>query len=396
MGELRRHEASELIVGYSFNLQTNDLIPNTIANPGAGREHAFRAWRLKGSPADRVSLRPLPLRLEVPDTDDDTTDELTSRLIETDAFPFEFLSQLAERESWRKEVHRPIYHVHKWWAKRLGSVFRGILLGTSLPEEDDLPQGVLSRIITFETLPYLIPFMGSGTTIGEAHKLGMTALGRDINPVAVEAVCTALGPMERIHLQHAFHALSQGVGQSIRALYRSKDARGRACDVLYYFWVMQVHCLECHEHVDLFPSWIIARNAYPKRKPEVQILCPSCGDIFPGLQVKRPQRAHRAVRSSIPSTDRQTEPRPRASIATTSSPSWMPWPRAVTRPAFRLYGKLVLTPDGAKEYLPATPEDQAAYQDCSATLRAGNRTRPYPAAHACSRTWLQHAPGDEL
>ena len=60
------------------------------------------------------------------------------RLIETDAFPFEFLSQLAERESWRKEVHRPIYHVHKWWAKRLGSVFRGILLGTALPEGSDL------------------------------------------------------------------------------------------------------------------------------------------------------------------------------------------------------------------------------------------------------------------
>ena len=35
--------------------------------------------------------------------------------------------------------------------------------------------------------------------------------------------------------------------------------------------------------VDLFPSWVIARNAYPSRKPEVQILCPSCGDIFPGL-----------------------------------------------------------------------------------------------------------------
>src|SRR5271166_4732225 len=60
------------------------------------------------------------------------------RLIESDAFPFEFLSQLAERESWRKEVHRPIYHVHKWWAKRLGSVFRGILLGAKLPEDHDL------------------------------------------------------------------------------------------------------------------------------------------------------------------------------------------------------------------------------------------------------------------
>ena len=73
------------------------------------------------------------------------------RLIETDAFPFEFLSQLAERESWRKEIHRPIYHVHKWWAKRLGSVFRGILLGTLLPEEDDLPKAFYK---TASTLRY--------------------------------------------------------------------------------------------------------------------------------------------------------------------------------------------------------------------------------------------------
>ena len=39
--------------------------------------------------------------------------------------------------------------------------------------------------------------MGSGTTIGEAHKLGLAALGRDINPVAVESVRVALGPMDR-------------------------------------------------------------------------------------------------------------------------------------------------------------------------------------------------------
>ena len=75
VGELRRREADELIVGYSFNLQTNDLIPNTVPNPGAGREHVFRAWRLKGSPADQVSMRALPLRLEVPDGDDDPTEE---------------------------------------------------------------------------------------------------------------------------------------------------------------------------------------------------------------------------------------------------------------------------------------------------------------------------------
>ncbi|HEY2413550.1 MAG TPA: hypothetical protein VGI40_14975, partial [Pirellulaceae bacterium] len=87
------------------------------------------------------------------------------RLIETDEFPFEFLSRLAERESWRKEVHRPIYHVHKWWAKRLGSVFRGVLLGCALPEHSDL-QGEFYRKHDLNDQVVFDPFMGSGTTVG--------------------------------------------------------------------------------------------------------------------------------------------------------------------------------------------------------------------------------------
>src|SRR5580658_7693146 len=97
------------------------------------------------------------------------------RLIECDSFPFEFLSQLAERESWRKEIHRPIYHVHKWWAKRLGSVFRGILLGCALPA-DAILSDEFYKVHSFEKIRVFDPFMGSGTTIGEAHKMGFTAL----------------------------------------------------------------------------------------------------------------------------------------------------------------------------------------------------------------------------
>src|SRR4030042_4445588 len=91
------------------------------------------------------------------------------RLIESDAFPFEFLSHLAERESWRKEIHRPIYHVHKWWAKRLGSVFRGILLACILDEADDLGPAFY-QTHELGDVTVLDPFMGSGTIIGEAHK----------------------------------------------------------------------------------------------------------------------------------------------------------------------------------------------------------------------------------
>jgi hypothetical protein len=59
VGDLCRREAAELIVGYTFDLKTNELRPAKVANPAAGREHRFRAWRLKGSPTSSVSMRSL-------------------------------------------------------------------------------------------------------------------------------------------------------------------------------------------------------------------------------------------------------------------------------------------------------------------------------------------------
>ena len=140
-----------------------------------------------------------------------------ARLVEADAFAFEFLSELAERESWRKEIHRPVYHVHKWWAQRLGSVFRGLLLGAVLPPDADLRK-LFFQEHRLANVTVLDPFMGSGTTIGEAHKLGMTALGRDINPVAVRSVRTALGPLNRRRILAAYDELAEHVEQGLRAV----------------------------------------------------------------------------------------------------------------------------------------------------------------------------------
>ncbi len=289
------------------------------------------------------------------------------RLIESDRFPFEFLSRLAERESWRKEIHRPIYHVHKWWAKRLGSVFRGILLGCLLPEDGDLA-AAFYRQHHFTDIRIFDPFMGSGTTIGEAHKLGLTALGRDINPVAVRSVRVAFGPLDRGPLEDAFQELSGGVGERIRALYRVTDDRGSPADVLYYFWVMQVACPDCRWAVDLFPSWIIARNAYPNRRPEIQILCPACGEIFSGSQRQESATCQSCGHSFNP--HKGTATGARAICRRCHHPFTILDAVADggTRPGFRLYGKLVLTQGRVKQYQRASAEDQAAYQACGERL----------------------------
>lgn len=299
----------------------------------------------------------------------DSPNDLTlSRLIESEEFAFEFLSTLAERESWRKEIYRPVYHVHKWWAKRLGSVFRGILLGCLLPEGGNLSKAFyerhdFSRVVVFD------PFMGSGTTIGEAHKLGCVALGRDINPVACESVRVALGPMDRDALKNAFEQLSVTVGERIRKLYRSVDEQGQECDVLYYFWVKQVPCPQCRELVDLFTTRAFAKNARPTRKPEVHICCPECGEVFSGRNSDTKVRCPSCHMAFNPHEGTASGAKARClgcarefaiveAVRGTSAP-----------PVHRLYAKLLLYPNGAKRYLRTSLEDEQHYRECQALIK---------------------------
>lgn len=290
------------------------------------------------------------------------------RLIECDTFPFEFLSTVAERESWRKEVYRPVYHIHKWWANRLGTVFRGILLGCFLHEDENL-QDAFYRKHNFAQNSVFDPFMGSGTTVGEAHKLGCTALGRDINPVACEAVRVALGPLNRRRLQDAFLELSETTGRRIRALYQSQDDKGALCDVLYHFWVKWIPCPHCYARVDLFASRVFARNADPDRKPEVQICCPGCGGVFSAMNGDKMTRC--------PSCDLGFNPHSGPASGTIATCTMCSQSfsiidtvrRTAEPPAHRLYAKLLLTPNEEKRYLPAVEADIHAYQECATVLR---------------------------
>ena len=300
------------------------------------------------------------------------------RLIETDNFDFEFLSQLAERESWRKEIHRPIYHLHKWWAKRLGSVFRGILLGSLLPEDKKLSDNFYFSHNFYNTSVF-DPFMGSGTTVGEAHKLGLTALGRDINPVAVESVRVTLGPMDKEKIDREFEKLTETVGQKILGLYRSTDSNGSDCDVLYYFWVMQADCPTCDKSVDLFSSWTIARNAYPNHKPEVQVLCPGCGDIFPSTNGTKEASCKSCKLTFAPDVGSASGSKAKCSNCHNAF-SILSAVGNNKKPKFRLYGKLVLTKDGRKEYLKITEQDLTTFKKASEQLdkeiRAGSLVLP--------------------
>ena len=289
------------------------------------------------------------------------------RLIETDNFEFEFLSQLAERESWRKEIHRPIYYLHKWWAKRLGSVFRGILLGSLLSKKEKISDSFYS-LHNFSNINVFDPFMGSGVTIGEAHKLGLTALGRDINPVAVESVRVAFGPINKEKVDYELEKLKQDVGKKILKLYSSTDSSGHPCDVLYYFWVMQANCPRCDIFIDLFSSWIIAKNAYPDLKPKVQILCPSCGSIFSETNNKTQVNCQSCNLQFSPNKGNVKHSKVECSSCRSVFPIISAFRKNI-KPKFRLYGKLVLTKDGKKEYSKTNEKDIADFNKASEVLK---------------------------
>ena len=57
VGTLTRREVDQVVLAYSFDLRTNEIATTNVANPSAGREHVFKAYRVADDPADAVTLR---------------------------------------------------------------------------------------------------------------------------------------------------------------------------------------------------------------------------------------------------------------------------------------------------------------------------------------------------
>jgi len=56
VGELTRVESDQLVVGYSFDLNTNVISANQVANRNAGKKHIFYAYRLRTQAGKSVEM----------------------------------------------------------------------------------------------------------------------------------------------------------------------------------------------------------------------------------------------------------------------------------------------------------------------------------------------------
>lgn len=279
------------------------------------------------------------------------------------SFPVGVVNTAAEAESWRKEVHRPATHTHKWWAQRLGTVFRGLLTSSLVGDEEAAAEAFGSAFRAPGIVVY-DPFAGSGTTLVEALKLGCKVIGQDINPIATLVQRQAVAKWSPEALDEAFAEVERTVRADIDAVHRTASGD----PVLYYFWVAQARCPACPADapaVDLFSSYVFAKHAYPKKYPTAQASCPNCGEV---IKVN-------VVEDEFLNCNRCGQVN---SLAGPVSGAWMTCSHghrskiltalAGNRPSYRMYAKLVLGPGNKKRYESIEDFDLDLYDESSKLL----------------------------
>jgi hypothetical protein len=227
-----------------------------------------------------------------------TKAEPTKRAIE-EYFPIVEINRLAIPE---RNAFKPIYQMHKWFARRASCVFRAILLGAMKPAGTNIMEEFYKDHTNDPDTKgkvILDPFMGGGTTVVEALRLGCKVIGIDLNPVAWFIVKTEVEPVDIDALKEAFQRLTnrptssgKTVKEELLSHYKTTcpccnngnndSARnGAQADIIYTFWVKSAICTNplCKKEIPLFSDYIIAQKN-PSIRYYQDISCPKCKKTF--------------------------------------------------------------------------------------------------------------------
>jgi adenine-specific DNA methylase len=195
-------------------------------------------------------------------------------MIERD-FDIPFIANLALREKQIQQNYRPVIAVHKWFARRPGTLFRGLILSefASKPLREVFYEGN-----NFPGLRIADPFMGGGTPLLEANRIGCEVIGYDINPMSYWIVKQEIEHLDLKAYDEAAQRLHRALERDIGRFYRTcciicgdTDAH-----VKYFLWVKIKKCIGCGKSFDLFPGYLIAANV---RHPKDVFICSSCGEL---------------------------------------------------------------------------------------------------------------------
>jgi putative DNA methylase len=191
------------------------------------------------------------------------------------AFDVPFVAALALKEKQIQQNYRPIIAVHKWFARRPGTLFRALLLS-------ELGERPLAEAFyeanDFPGLQVVDPFMGGGTPLIEANRIGCDVQGFDINPMSTWIVREELEHIDLTAYASTARELTESLATDIGGYYRTDCPRYGDSDVpvKYFLWVKLLDCESCGGQIDLFPGYLVAEN---KRHPKYVLVCPVCGEL---------------------------------------------------------------------------------------------------------------------
>ena len=202
-------------------------------------------------------------------------------------FPVTEINRIAEKEStgFGRRHYRPVYTMHKWWARRLGSVFRAIILYTLADEQIEGwnldPHSLweyYSQDVKIPGKVILDPMMGGGTTVVEALRFGCSVVAGDLNPVAWFVVKKQIEDINPKKLGQALALLERELGAELRRYYKTTCPDcGSAAQAIYYFYCKELKCTECGDTIPLMRNHFLARS--PVKAGDV-VVCPQCWDVF--------------------------------------------------------------------------------------------------------------------
>jgi putative DNA methylase len=201
-------------------------------------------------------------------------------------FDVSFIAALALREKQIQQNYRPIIAIHKWFARRPGTLFRGLILSEF--GNRPLDQAFFERS-DFSGRAIADPFMGGGTPLIEANRVGCDVTGLDINPMSTWIVREQI---EHLDVEAYLEAAARLVGQLREQVgeYYQTDCPlygDAGVPVKYFLWVKTHRCEACSRRFDLFPGYLLAEDV---RHPKNVLICPVCGELNEARDRERPGR----------------------------------------------------------------------------------------------------------
>jgi len=193
-----------------------------------------------------------------------------------------YVARLAAREKQIQQHYRPVISVHKWFARRPGSLFRALTLA-------EFAAGPVR--LSYER-PHqlsgvcLDPFMGGGTPLLEAARVGLSVIGYDTNPMSRWLVERELEDLDADALAAAGERVAAAVQRGVGELYVTACPDcGADVDARYYLWVRHHRCTCCRERPLLADTMLVSSGL--GRHPREVHICPACLELSEHVPGKR-------------------------------------------------------------------------------------------------------------